>query len=144
MLNPDYAEMLSLLIANRVEFMVIGAYTLAYHGHPRATGDIDIFVRCSDGNSRNIHRALSAFGAPVADLDPAYFAQPGNYFQIGVAPCRIDILNEIDGVRFDDAASEQVSIDGLTLPVIAKADFIRNKRAAGRPKDLADLASLES
>lgn len=144
MLNPDYRDMLSLLIKNHVDFMIIGAYALAYHGFPRATGDIDVFVACDLPNSRRIRKALVEFGAPVASLDEAYFATKGNYFQIGVAPCRIDILNEIDGVDFATARHVEAEIDGLKLRFIAKEDFIRNKKAVGRHRDLADVECLES
>ncbi|GDY11957.1 hypothetical protein LBMAG53_08350 [Planctomycetota bacterium] len=144
MLNPDYRDMLSLLIKNHVDFMIIGAYALAYHGFPRATGDIDLFVASDLLNSRRICKALVEFGAPVASLDDAYFATKGNYFQVGVAPCRIDILNEIDGIEFATTRRVEAEIDGLKVRVIAKEDFIKNKRAIGRHKDLADVECLEN
>ncbi len=143
MLNQDYKEILSLFIKNDVEFMIIGAYALAYYGFPRSTGDIDLFVRPTIDNSMKIHASLAEFGAPIVDLPTDYFSIPGHYFQIGVAPCRIDILNDIDGISYGAARFEWASVDGLSFKVISKVDFITNKKASGRPKDLADVAYLQ-
>ncbi len=86
MFNEDYKEMLSLLLANRVKFLVVGAYALGVHGYPRATGDVDIWVECSNKNSKRIYDSLIAFGAPVSSLTPRTFMEPGIVFQIGVVP----------------------------------------------------------
>jgi hypothetical protein len=144
MLNSDYKEMLLLLQKYDVEFMLIGAYALAYHGVPRSTGDIDFFINCTPENSQKVYRALVEFGAPVSEIDELYLAQYGNMFQIGVAPCRIDLITQIDGVLYSNANKVDVEIEGIVIPVISKSDFIKNKRAAGRHKDLADIESLES
>jgi hypothetical protein len=145
MLNPDFRDMLSALSARRADYMVVGAYALAYHGLPRATGDIDIWVRCSAENAELVLGALMDFGAPVSVLSAEDFQTPDMVIQIGVAPRRIDILTSIDGVRWEEAAPEveAVEIDGLTIPIIGKRHLIENKRASGRPKDLVDLAWLE-
>ena len=143
MLNQDYKEMLLILIKNNVDFMVIGAYALAHYGFPRSTGDIDIFVNPNIRNSILVHRSLVEFGAPVSNIPEHYFAHPGNYFQIGVAPCRIDILNEIDGIVFSDTKKSLAKIDGIEFSVIDKGDFIKNKLASGRPKDIADVSYLK-
>jgi len=143
MLNSDYREMLSLLLKYKVEFMLIGAYALAHYGSPRSTGDIDFFVECSPDNSKKIYSALAEFGAPVGSIDDKYLATYGNMFQIGVAPCRIDIITQIDGVIYTDVKKIYALVDGLEIPVISKDDFIKNKKAAGRLKDLADVEALE-
>jgi hypothetical protein len=146
MLNRDYKEMLQLLLEEQVEFLVVGAYAMAAHGVPRATGDIDLWVRPSEDNAYRVYRALARFGAPLGETDPLEFAGPGLVFQIGVAPRRIDILTSIDGVSFRDAVSDHllVSIDDLKVPVLSRSALIANKRASARPKDLLDVATLES
>lgn len=145
MLNPDFRDMLSALSEHEVEYMVVRAYALAIHGLPRATGDIDIWVRCSPENALRVREALKSFGAPLAGITLEDFEKPGNIVQIGVAPRRIDILTSIDGVAFDHAADHRdtASIEGILVPIIGRQQLIDNKRAAGRPQDIADLAWLE-
>ncbi len=123
--------------------MIISAYALAYFGVPRSTGDIDIFVKCSEENSERVFKAMAAFGAPVGEIDPLYLAQYGNKFQIGVAPCRIDIITQIDGVYYEDVDPLSDTIDGIKLQIISKEKFILNNMASGRHKDLADVEALE-
>jgi hypothetical protein len=145
LLNPDFRDMLSALCDEDVEFLLVGAYALAAHGLPRATGDMDIWVRCSIENAERIYRALQRFGAPLFDLTINDLQVAGTVFQIGLAPRRIDILTSIDGVLFDDAWSHRkvIELEGLTVPAIGRAHLIQNKKATGRPKDLADVAWLE-
>jgi hypothetical protein len=137
--------MLSALSEEGVEFLIVGAYALAAHGLPRATGDLDIWIRRSPANADRARRALQRFGAPLAELTAEDLLRPQLVFQIGVAPRRIDILTSIDGVEFDDAWADRqsVAVEGLTLPVIGRAHLIQNKKAVGRPQDLADVAWLE-
>jgi len=142
-LNSDYSDMLSLLLQHQVEFMLIGAYALAIYGIPRSTGDIGLFIKCSPENARKVHAALIEFGAPVDPMNPSYLAHYGNMLQIGVAPCRIDLITHIDGVIFSEAKSEMALWDGLEIPVISQEYFKKNKRASARPKDLADILALE-
>lgn len=144
-MNPDFRDILSAFIAEAVEFMVVGAYAVAAHGLPRATGDIDLWVGTAGDNPARVRRALTRFGAPVEALSEDDLRRPNLVFQIGVAPQRIDVLTSIDGVEFADAWHRRVEADlgGLALFVIARDDLIRNKRACGRPQDLADLARLE-
>lgn len=143
-MNPDYREMLSALSAEGAEFLLVGAFALAAHGLPRATGDIDLWVRPSAQNAVRVLHALRAFGAPAGDLTPSDLSDPDVVFQIGVAPRRIDILTAIDGVTFDEAWPERetLPIEGLMVPVLSRRHLAQNKRASGRPKDLADLAWL--
>ena len=98
MLNPDYKEMLSILLKGKVDFFLVGAYALAAHGFPRATGDIDIFVRCSTENAVKVFKALADFGAPLNNITPQDYEKSCTVFRIGVPPRRIDIINYIDGV----------------------------------------------
>ena len=98
-MNPDFRDMLFALNGEGVEYLLVGAYALAVHGMPRATGDIDVWVRPSPENARRTLAALRRFGAPLADLSQADLTRPGTVFQIGVAPRRIDILTAIDGVE---------------------------------------------
>ena len=145
-MNRDFVEMLSTLNAHNADYLIVGAHALAVHGHPRATGDIDIWVRPTPENAAKVWRALARFGAPMRDLTVEDLSRPGVVFQIGVPPCRVDILTQIDGVTFDDAWPRRVEtkIGELTTVAIGRADLIANKRAAGRPKDRADLAWLEA
>jgi hypothetical protein len=145
LLNPDFRDILSIFLEESVEFLVIGAYAVAAHGLPRATKDIDLWVRCSSENAPHIIAALTRFGAPVSGLSEKDFLHPGITFQIGVAPRRIDIVTEIAGIRFEQAYPNRISanIEGISVPVIGRADLVANKKAAGRPQDLVDVQWLE-
>jgi hypothetical protein len=138
--------MLSALNAEGAEFLVVGAYALAAHGLPRATGDLDLWIRNSKDNAERVWRALRRFRASTLDLSLHDLQTPDMVFQIGVAPRRIDILTSIDGVGFDEAWPHRmvIEVEGQTLPVISRAHLIRNKKAAARPQDLADVARLDS
>ena len=146
MLNPDFRDILSAFCEERVEFLLVGAYALAVHGIPRATGDIDLWIRPSGANAPKVLRALAKFGAPLSGIGEAELIAPDAVVQIGVTPRRIDLLTTLDGVEFDDAWRDrtEVEVEGLAIPVICRRDLIRNKRAVGRPQDLADVARLES
>ncbi len=145
MLNPDYRDILSAFENAEVEYLLVGAYALAAHGQPRATGDIDVWVRPTKQNAIRVMTALTMFGAPTSEIRPEEFETEGIVFQIGVSPRRIDILTSIDGVEFDPAWMKrmEVKLDDLTVPVISRKHFIQNKRAVGRAQDLADIERLE-
>lgn len=145
-MNPEFAEILFELSAAGVEYIVVGAFAVAAHGNPRSTGDIDIWVRPTRDNAERVLTALRAFGAPLFDLTVDDLVDEQTVFQIGVAPVRIDILAGIDGVAFEDAWPRRVMADlGATkAPVLSLVDLAANKRAAGRPKDLVDLAWIEA
>ena len=145
MLNLDFKEMLLCLKDEEVDFIIVGAYALAAHGFPRATGDIDIWVRNSFENAQKIMRALVKFGAPVSHLSDEDFTTPDVIVQLGVEPCRIDLLTGIDGVGFDEAWQNKVSItiDDLEINILSKEDLLRNKLATGRDKDQGDIVWLE-
>lgn len=144
-MNRDFAEMLSALSAVGADYLIVGAHAVAVHGHPRATGDLDIWVRANPTNAARVWTALASFGAPLADLTVADLSNPGIVFQMGLPPSRIDILTGISGVSFDEAWPRRMmaTVSGQELPFLGKEDLLANKRAAGRPKDLADVASLE-
>lgn len=145
MLNPDFRDILSGFCEEKVEFLLVGAYALAVYGLPRATGDIDLWIRCSGENARRVARALVLFGAPSSNISEEELNTPGIVLQIGVAPRRIDILTSIDGVDFDDAWRDrtETEVEDLKIPVIGRRHPVRNKKAVGRPQDLADVARLE-
>ena len=145
MLNLDFKEMLSSLKGEEVDFIIVGAYALAAHGFPRATGDIDIWVRNSFENAEKIMRALVKFGAPTSHLSEKDFTAPDVIVQLGVEPCRIDLLTGIDGIGFDEAWQKKVSItiDDLEIDILSKEDLLRNKLATGRDKDQGDIIWLE-
>lgn len=144
MLNEDYKEMLQLLLEEQVDFMIVGAYALGTHGYPRATGDIDIWVKPNKINSKKLYKALARFGAPLDQIQIDEFSNEGIIFQIGVIPRRIDIITKIDGVTYEEADEDKiiVEIEGLKIPVISLEKFIRNKMATGREKDELDIKTL--
>lgn len=145
MLNEDYREMLENLLSEGVAFILVGAYALAAHGFPRATGDMDIWVKPDEENSQKTYRALVKFGAPVSEISEDEFSQPGLIFQIGVVPRRIDIITKISGVEFDEADADKIVVDieDLKVPVLSIDLLIRNKMATGREKDLLDAKLLK-
>lgn len=146
MLNEDYKEMLQCLSAEGAEFLLVGAYAMAAHGYPRATMDIDLWVMPSPDNAAAVLRALRKFGAPLHGLSLSDLQKDDTVFQIGVAPRRIDILTGASGLRFAETAQHAlaIEIEGLQVRIPSLADLIRNKRASGRTKDLADVEALEA
>jgi hypothetical protein len=145
-MNRDFVEMLTALSAENAEFLIVGAYAVAGHGLPRATGDIDLWVRPSRANAEKVWTALERFGAPRSRLTPESFTEPDIVYQIGLPPNRIDILTSIDGVSFEDAWTDRVActVAGGSFPMISRHHLVANKRATGRPQDLADVARLEA
>lgn len=146
-LNDDFLDMLDALNAAAAEYLLVGAFAMAVHGVPRATGDIDILVRPSDDNARRVIAALRTFGAPLAqhNVTEADFSVPGAVYQLGLPPRRIDLLTSITGVSFDVAWASRVTarLQGREVAVLGRATLIENKRATGRPKDLVDVQLLE-
>jgi hypothetical protein len=143
-LPRDYKDLLRLLKKHDAAFMVVGGWAMAAHGHPRSTKDLDIFVDATPDNARRVYRALAEFGAPLRDVVEADFAEPGVIFQIGVG-FRIDIATVIDGVSFADIVAERIDVemDGLLIPVIGRDALRRNKQAADRDQDRADVEQLQ-
>jgi hypothetical protein len=147
-LNEDFIDLLGSLLKVEARFLVVGAYAMAVHGVPRATGDIDIWVSPDQDNAVRVFRALAGFGAPLGSLgvSPRDFAAPDHVIQIGLPPRRIDVLTGVSGLTFDLAweRRESFRFSDFSVPVLGRADLIANKRAAGRPKDLLDLAILDA
>ena len=145
LLNPDYRDMVECLLKEGVDFMLVGGYAVALYGWPRTTFDIDFWIMANPENAKAVMRAIRAFGAPLMGLTEADFHRPGMVFQIGTEPQRIDIISAADGLDYADASRRAVrmNVDGLELKVISIDDLIVNKRASGRPKDIADALALE-
>jgi Nucleotidyl transferase of unknown function (DUF2204) len=144
----DYRDLLSTLNAHRVKYLVIGAYAVGIYAQPRATKDLDIWVKADPDNARAVFAALAEFGAPLRDLAPADFEVPGPFFRIGREPVGIDILTAIPGVEFEGAWSRRVEAvldeeTGLRAAVISREDLLIAKQAAGRRQDLADIEAIE-
>jgi hypothetical protein len=125
--------------------MVVGGYAVSFHSRPRATGALDLWVEPTAANAARVFRALRTFGAPLQELTQADLTQPDVVYQIGVPPRRIDLLTSLTGLSFDEAWADRTSglLGGLEVPFIGRKSLIRNKRALGRARDLADLESLE-
>lgn len=144
-INEDFRDLLQAFADHEVRFMIVGAYALAVHGQPRATGDLDVWIDPAPANAGRAYRALASFGAPLNELAEQDLATPGVVFQIGVVPRRIDVLTQITGVAFADAWPRRVesSYEGVRFAVIGREDLIANKRALGRPQDLLDAERVE-
>ncbi|UCG55875.1 MAG: nucleotidyltransferase [Phycisphaerales bacterium] len=142
--QQDFKELLVLFNEHKVEYVIVGGYALAFHGAPRYTGDIDILVKAESANAERILTALDAFGFGDLDISAADFEKPGMVVQLGVAPIRVDIVTSITGVSWDEAYSNRVEGKYGDVPVgyISRKQFIANKKAIGRQRDLADLEAL--
>ena len=145
-MNQDFKDLLAEFNARQVEYLIVGAHALAAHGHVRATQDLDVWVRPDPENANRVIAALRAFGAPLHDLTVQDLSRPGLIFQIGVEPIRIDVLTVIDGVQFDEAWSERVhsTFAGEPVAVLSREHLIKNKLAAARTQDLADVERLQT
>ena len=144
-LSKDWREFLELLNSRGVDYVIVGAQSLAFHGRPRHTGDLDIFVRPTPDNARLLLALLNQFGFEQACFKETDFLQSEQIIQLGRAPSRIDLLTSISGVSTNEAFSSKISamLDGIPVFILGKDALIQNKRAVGRPQDLADLAALE-
>ena len=143
-MSRDFVEMLAALSAAGAKFLIVGAHALAAHGTPRATGHLDIWIQATPENAARVLQALKTFGAALFDLSLDDLSRPDTVFQIGMPPSRIDVLTSISGVDFDDAWARrlEIRVGDLGVPVIGRSDFIANKKASGRPKDLLDIELL--
>lgn len=143
-MNQDFLDLLRAFIDRDVRFLIVGAYALAVHGRPRATGDLDVWVDATPENAVKIMSALEQFGAPIAQVRTEDFSRPGIVFQMGLPPVRIDVLTELSGLTFSEAWSTRThaAFGPITVDVIGREAFIKNKRATGRARDLGDIESL--
>ena len=143
-LGKDLREFIELLNSLKVDYIVVGGHAVAFHGHPRFTGDIDLLVRLSPENSERLIDAVKKFGLEDFGLSAADFMQPGLIVQLGHPPNRIDLLTSISGVDFDEAWDNKIGgdLDGLPVFYLGWDSLLKNKRASGRDKDLADVSRL--
>ena len=144
-IQPDFEEFLRLLEDHAVDYMIVGGYAVAFHGVPRFTKDIDVFYHNSPANIDRLRRALVEFGFSDKEMPSSLFAERGNIIAFGVAPVRIDLVNDIDGVTFEEAKSNAVrgNYGHVDVPFIGRQDLLRNKRATSRARDKADAEELE-
>lgn len=145
-LADDFRDLLIEFADSGAEFVLVGGHAVAFHGHPRATKDMDVLIRATSSNAEKVYRALAAFGAPLQSfgVEAKDFASYDGILQIGLPPRRVDIINHADGVSFDEAIAEGASftLQGRTIPVIGRAALIKNKQAAARVQDAADVEAL--
>ena len=143
-LPPDFKEFLRLLTAHKVEYLLIGGYAVNYHGYPRATADMDIWVAVNPANAERIVAALREFGFDLPDLSPELFLRQWQIIRLGVPPVRIEIATTISGVDFAECYARRVedSLDGVPVTLIDLDHLKVNKKASGRHQDLADLEHL--
>lgn len=144
LLTDDFKDFLRSLNGRGVEYLVVGGYAVGFHGYPRATIDLDVWVRPSSENADRVIEALRDFGIDSPTIEPALFIEPRSLVRLGVPPFRIEIMTAIDGVEFDGCRGRAAAfeLDDLTVPMISLDDLRINKRAAGRHKDLNDLEHL--
>jgi hypothetical protein len=142
----DQRDLLAAFNAHAVKYLIVGAHAVGVHAEPRGTKDLDVLIQANPKNSEAVFRALAEFGAPLAGMTPADFNDgPGSVFQIGVPPSRVDILQKIEGVDFDEAWQNRLEteIDAhIPTNVISRDDLIRNKLAVARPQDLLDVEKI--
>ena len=144
--EKDFEEFIGLLNKNKLNYMIVGAYALALYAKPRNTGDLDIFIERSENNAKSMLKVLKEFGLESLEITKEDFMTEGRVLQLGVSPVRIDIMNSIDGVKFNTAFNriEKVNFGGTTANFISKEDLIKNKSSSKRKKDQADLEELQS
>ena len=143
--NRDFLDLLIALNDAEARYMLVGGHAVGLHGRPRATKDFDLWIEASELNAERVFRALDAFGAPLGAVRPTDFATPGHGYRMGSPPYRIELLTMVSGLEFADAWPRREShvLEGVPCFVMSRADLVTNKRAAGRPQDLADADVLE-
>jgi hypothetical protein len=145
MLSKDFKEFIELLNAHNVRYLVVGGYAVAFHGYPRYTKDLDVWIELSSENADNVLKALEEFGFGSMGLKPEDFLEIDQIIQLGYPPNRIDILTTLKEIQFEDCYKARVGVEiqGLKINVIDLENLKHNKRATGRPQDLADAENLE-
>ena len=145
MFSQDFREFIELLIKNEAEYLIVGGYAVGIHGHPRYTGDLDIWLNATPQNAAQILKSVNEFGFASFKLTKEDFTKPGNVIQLGYPPLRIDLLTEIDGVTFEACFKNRkgVIIEGLTVNFIGYNDLLKNKKESGRPRDIDDIDNLK-
>jgi hypothetical protein len=145
MLSKDFKEFIGLLNEHNVRYLLVGGYAVAFHGHPRYTKDLDVWIELSQENAGKIMEALAEFGFGSLDLQASDFVEKEQIIELGYPPNRIDILTTLTGLRFDDCYDQRVEVEiqGVHMDFIDIENLKKNKRATGRPQDLADAENLE-
>ena len=145
-LDKDFREFIALLNANNVRYLVVGDYAVGFHGYPRYTKDLDVWIESTGENAERLTRALIEFGFGSAGLSVDDFTTEGEVVQLGYPPNRIDIVTSCEGVDFVDcyAAKNEMEVDGLRIDFIDIENLIKNKASVARPQDLADISNLKS
>jgi predicted nucleotidyltransferase len=143
-LQRDFRDFLKLLNSNGVRYLIVGGYAVAYHGHPRSTGDLDIWIAVDHANAEKTAAAVREFGMPAADTTAELFSRKRKIIRMGVPPVRIEVLTGVSGVEFEDCYARRIAadLDGITADFISLHDLRINKRAAARHQDLEDLEHL--
>ena len=145
MFNQDFKEFVELLIKHNAEYLIVGGYAVGVHGHPRYTGDLDVWLNPTPQNALLILKSVNEFGFSSYKLSPEDFMKPGNVIQLGYPPIRIDLITEIDGVAFEECFKnrKKVIIEDIPVYFIGYNDLLKNKRESGRPRDIDDLNNLQ-
>ncbi|HEY5406948.1 MAG TPA: DUF6036 family nucleotidyltransferase [Ginsengibacter sp.] len=145
MFSQDFREFIELLIKNKAEYLIVGGYAVGIHGHPRYTGDLDIWLNATPKNAEQILKSVNEFGFSSFKLNEADFTKPGNVIQLGYPPFRIDLLTELDGVVFEECFKnrKEIIIENLKVNFIGYKDLLKNKKESGRPRDLDDIENLK-
>jgi len=143
-LHPDFKDFLRLLNYHNVRYLLVGGYAVGYHGYPRATGDMDIWIELSESNSKKVFSVCRDFGMPIEEISEDLFLEKNKIIRMGVPPVRLEVRTSASGVAFDECFSnrEVIEIDGIQINFISLNDLKKNKRAAGRHKDLEDIDHL--
>lgn len=146
MLSPDFKEFIELLNAHNVQYLIVGGYALAFHGHPRYTKDIDVWIATNTENAERMLTVLTDFGFSSLALSLQDFLEEDNIIQLGFPPNRIDILTSVDGIEFENSTpqSSVIEVDGVNIHLIGIHNLIENKTASGRLQDLADVEKLQA
>ena len=144
-MNSDLREFIESLRSKKVDFLIVGGHAVAFHGYPRYTGDVDVLIRPSVENAERLLEVLDGFGFGQLGLTTADFSSPGRVLQLGRPPNRIDVLTSISGLDFEQAWQGRVEgeLGGLPVTFLSRDSLLANKRASGRPQDLADIAALK-
>ena len=145
MFARDFREFIELLIKNKAEYLIVGGYAVGIHGHPRYTGDLDIWLNPTPQNAEKILKSVNEFGFSSFKLTKEDFTKPGNVIQLGYPPLRIDLLTEIDGVTFDECFKnrKEVIMGDIKMNFIGYNDLLKNKKESGRPRDIDDIDNLK-
>lgn len=143
-LSPDLREFIELLNSKEVKYVIVGGHAVVFHGYPRLTVDVDFFVECSAENARRLEEVMHDFGFSSLGLTAKDFLEPGQVVQLGRAPNRIDLLTSLSGVTFEEAWQTKVAakFGDLSVFILGRESLVKNKKATGRPQDLADLDNI--